>query len=112
MNFSPPYAAEAPTREAVEALHGLTVLDFGVDWCPHCQAAGPVVEAAFTAAGSLRHLRIEDGRGRRLGRTFGVTLWPTLVFLRDGQEVARLVRPRDAAVIEQALASARAPARA
>lgn len=106
MTFTPPYTAEAPTREAVEALPGLAVLDFGVDWCPHCQAAGPIVEAALAGAGSIRHLRIEDGRGRRLGRTYGVTLWPTLVFLRDGQEVARLVRPRDAAVVEQALAAA------
>jgi thioredoxin 1 len=32
-----------------------------------------------------------------------VKLWPTLVFMRDGVEVARLVRPRDAAVIDGAL---------
>ncbi|HEX5514805.1 MAG TPA: thioredoxin family protein, partial [Gammaproteobacteria bacterium] len=49
-------------------------------------------------------IKIEDGRGRRLGRTFGVKLWPTLIFLRHGQEVARLVRPTDEAAIEQALA--------
>jgi thioredoxin 1 len=106
MTFTPPYTAEAPTREAVDALPGLTVLDFGVDWCPHCQAAGPVVEAALATAKAIRHLRIEDGRGRRLGRTFGVTLWPTLVFLRDGEEMARLVRPRGQAAVEQALAAA------
>jgi len=32
-----------------------------------------------------------------------VKLWPTLVFLRDGQEVARLVRPQDAQEIADAL---------
>jgi thioredoxin 1 len=32
-----------------------------------------------------------------------VKLWPTLVFLRDGKEVARLVRPQDVAAISTAL---------
>jgi len=40
----------------------------------------------------LRHIRVEDGKGKRLGRSF-VKLWPTLVLLRDGEVVARLVRP-------------------
>jgi thioredoxin 1 len=34
-----------------------------------------------------------------------VKLWPTLVFLRDGQETARLVRPQTAREIEDALQS-------
>lgn len=53
---------------------------------------------------AVRHLRIEDGPGRRLGRSFRVKLWPTLVFLQRGVEVARLVRPTDVREIEQALA--------
>jgi thioredoxin 1 len=32
-----------------------------------------------------------------------VKLWPTLVFLRDGKEAARLVRPDESAEIAQAL---------
>jgi len=48
----------------------------------------------------VRHLKIEDGPGRPLGRSFRVKLWPTLVFLRDGVEVARVVRPADAKQIE------------
>jgi len=45
---------------------------------------------------------VEDGPGRPLGRSYRVKLWPTLVFLQDGREVSRLVRPAGAA-IEQAL---------
>jgi thioredoxin 1 len=52
----------------------------------------------------VRHLKIADASGRRLGRSFGVKLWPTLVFLRDGRETARLVRPDGGAAIRQALA--------
>jgi thioredoxin 1 len=41
----------------------------------------------------VRHLKIADASGKRLGRSFGVKLWPTLVFLKDGTEQGRLVRP-------------------
>jgi thioredoxin 1 len=51
----------------------------------------------------VRHVRIEDGSGRQLGRSYGVRLWPTLVFLRDGVERARLVRPRAAGDVAAAL---------
>jgi len=43
----------------------------------------------------VRFIEVEDGRGRPLGRSFGVKLWPTLLFLRDGEVVRRLVRPTD-----------------
>lgn len=56
-----------------------------------------------------RTSKIEDGSGRRLGRSFGVKLWPTLVFLKDGAEVARLVRPQSAAEVADALARIAAP---
>ena len=96
------YSSDAPDRAAVDAMRGAVLLDFGTDWCGHCGAARPLVDAAAAAHPAVRHLRIEDGPGRRLGRSFGVKLWPTLVFLRDGVEAARLVRPRDAAALEEA----------
>jgi thioredoxin 1 len=93
----------APTRADIDASCGPSLLEFGTDWCGHCRAAGPAVQAALANHPGLRHVRVEDGPGRALGRSFGVTLWPTLVFVKDGQEQARLVRPRDTAPIAQAL---------
>ena len=52
----------------------------------------------------VRHIRIEDGSGRALGRSYGVKLWPTLIFLRNGREVTRRVRPVDVDSIQTALA--------
>jgi thioredoxin 1 len=52
----------------------------------------------------VRHIKVADASGKRLGRSFGVKLWPTLLFLSDGKEVARLVRPRDGGAIREALA--------
>ena len=98
------YSPIGPTRAEVDALEGATVLEFGTPWCGVCRATQPAIAEAFTGHARVRHLKIEDGPGRSLGRSYGVKLWPTLVFLRDGAEVARLVRPRDATSIRDALA--------
>lgn len=81
-----------PPRAEVEAGPGWLLLEFGTDWCGHCVAAQPVVKG-FVEKHDLDHRKVEDGKGRPLGRAFTVKLWPTLVLLRDGQEVARVVRP-------------------
>ena len=107
-----PYLSEteAPSRADVQALPGLTLLEFGTDWCGHCRAAQPALAEVLSDAPmqktAWRHLKVEDGPGRALGRAYRVKLWPTLVLLRDGQELARLVRPTAAADIRQAFAQA------
>jgi thioredoxin 1 len=88
------YQAVAPEATAVAAMPGLVLLDFGTDWCGHCMAARAAVDAWIRDHAGIDHLRVEDGRGRPLGRAYRVKLWPTLVLLRDGEEIARVVRPR------------------
>jgi len=98
------YAEIEPTRTQIDLLEGPAVLEFGSPSCGYCQAAQALLAAAFADHPHLRHIKIADGRGRPLGRSFRVKLWPTLVFLRDGQEIARLVRPDNANAIRSALA--------
>jgi len=103
--MSRPYSPDAPSRAEVETWSGVVLLDFGTSWCGHCDAARPRVDEALAGHPQVRHLRIEDGPGRPLGRSFGVKLWPTLVLLRDGREIARLVRPHGVRQVSDALAA-------
>jgi thioredoxin 1 len=97
------YEDPGPTRAEVEAWPGPAVLEFGADWCAHCLGAQPHVAAALAARPGVRHVKIADGKGKPLGRSFAVKLWPTLVVLNDGKEVARVVRPTDADAVHRAL---------
>lgn len=107
MPFTHTYASVVPSRSELDALHGTTLIEFGTAWCGHCKAVQPLLEAAMTNR-NLRHLKIEDGPGRALGRSYRVKLWPTLILLRNGEELARLVRPNCAQDIDRLLALAEA----
>lgn len=98
-----PYEDPGPTRAEVEAWTGPAVLEFGVDWCPHCQGAQPHIGAALAARPDVKHVKVADGKGKPLGRSFAVKLWPTVVVLIDGKEVARVVRPTDTDDVRRAL---------
>lgn len=96
-----------PTAAELAALPGPTLLEFGSRSCGICAAAQPAIRSALQPHPEVRHIEIEDGRGRLLGRGYGVKLWPTLVLLRDGVEVGRRVRPRSAAEVSELLAAER-----
>jgi thioredoxin 1 len=98
------YLAPGPTRAEIDAMPGSVVVEFGTSWCGYCQAAQGPIANAFEDFPNVAHIKIEDGKGYPTGRSFGVELWPTLVFMSDGMEVARVVRPTEANIVSQALA--------
>jgi thioredoxin 1 len=91
------------TRAEVESLSGPAVIEFGTSWCGYCRAAQPLIASALSNHPAVRHIKIEDGKRRALGRSFRVTLWPTLIFLKDGKEICRVVRPANSEVVIEAL---------
>ena len=103
MALTTDYAQTEPKREAVDALPGATLVEFGSPWCGWCRRAQPLIAEALAAHPDVRHIKVADASRRRLGRSYGVKLWPTLVFLRDGKETARLVRPSEGSEIAEAL---------
>src|SRR5690554_7085237 len=103
MPMTAQYTENEPARDAVDNTEGPLVLEFGASWCGICQAAQPLINQAFTGFQEVPHVKVADGSGRPLGRSFRIKLWFILVFLRDGKEVSRLVRPTQAGEISKAL---------
>lgn len=84
---------QAPTRAEFDALPGRVLLEFGTPWCSICQAIQPRVAELTSARSDIRHIKVEDGPGQPLGRSFKVRFWPYFVFQKDGVVVRELVRP-------------------
>jgi len=102
--FNPGYDDDAPARADIDAMTGSALLEFGATWCGYCLATRNSIRDAMAEHPTLPHIKVYDGKGRPLGRSYGVKLWPTLILLQNGQEVARLVRPANTQDIRQALA--------
>lgn len=106
MSFASAFTTPAPSPQDLADLPGTVAVEFGVDWCPHCQNAQPFFRSALQARSDITHIKIEDGPGRKLGRYFKVTLWPTLVVLRHGEAIGRITRPASAHEVEAQLPTA------
>jgi thioredoxin 1 len=93
MPFTSEYAEHEPTRAQLDALAGPLVVEFGAPWCGHCAAVQPALAELLARFPQVQHIKIHDGKGQPLGRSFRVKLWPSLVFLRDGKPMLQLARP-------------------
>jgi thioredoxin 1 len=89
----------------------VTVLDFTAAWCAPCRQLTPMLEALVAEpayAPRVRAVAIDVDAEQLLAQRYGVRSMPTLVFVRDGREVGRIVgsRPRAfvAGVLDRALA--------
>jgi len=82
--------AEAFDRTVAEP--GVTLVDFWATWCGPCRALAPTVERlADEFAGRAQVAKVDVDAHPALAERFGVLSIPTLLFFRDGAEVARVV---------------------
>ncbi|GAA0775109.1 thioredoxin [Clostridium subterminale] len=76
----------------VEAGKGLVLVDFFATWCGPCQRLSPVLEdIQGDFHGKIKFLKSDIDESRSLAKKFSVMSVPTMVVLKDGIPVDRMV---------------------
>lgn len=87
-------AAEHFTKETFGAVRapGVTALvDFYADWCGPCKMLAPLIEELAGELTDVKVGKVNVDENPDLAAEFGVMSIPTVVVLRDGEEVQRTV---------------------
>jgi thioredoxin 1 len=83
---------DASFEADVTQSSGLVLLDFWADWCAPCKMLAPVLaDIADEYAGALRVAKINADDNKDSTARLTVRGLPSIVMLRDGVEVGRLV---------------------
>ncbi len=67
------------------------LVDFWAEWCPPCEAIGPVVEELATEfEGVARVGKVDVDENKALAQRYAIGSIPTLLFFRNGEVVDRV----------------------
>lgn len=107
-----PWLVDADTASfAAAAATSLPVLvDLWAPWCGPCRQVAPVLERLATHyAGRVKVVKVNVDDNRRIAQRFDASSIPTLVMLRDGRPVARLVGAQPEPVLKARIDALLAP---
>jgi thioredoxin 1 len=98
---------EDDAEELLAAPNGRVLIEFGSRWCSACRSLEPALAAiARERAGAIIVGQVDVLESETLAKRFDVRSLPTLLLLRDGTEVARILGARSKRSIDNALAAA------
>ncbi len=89
-----PWVADATDATFTEATttSSLVLVDLWAPWCGPCRMVAPVLEKlAARYAGRLKVVKVNVDDNPQIARTYDASSIPTLVMLKDGQVVGRVV---------------------
>ncbi len=89
-----PWVADATDATLATALDttSLVLLDLWAPWCGPCRMVAPVLERlAARYAGRLKVVKVNVDDNPSTARTYDASSIPTLVMIRDGAVVGRVV---------------------
>jgi len=78
-------------QDEVKNHTGVVLVDFFAEWCGPCKMQSPVIdELATEMEGKVKIGKVDVDVSPNTAQEFGVMSIPTLIFVKDGQEVKRL----------------------
>ena len=80
------------------------LLDFWAPWCGPCRMVAPIVEEIAGERDDIVVGKVNVDEEMELAVKFGIVSIPTLIYLKDGMEVDKILGYRPKADIEDMLA--------
>ena len=79
-----------------EVIHSekTVLLDFWAEWCGPCRMVSPIVDEIAEETDNLKVGKINVDDEAELAQKFGIMSIPTLILMKNGAEVKRLVGAR------------------
>ena len=77
--------------DQITAQNPFTVVDFFATWCGPCKMLAPILSEVEKETADVAFVRVDVDQAPDLARRFGIMSIPTLVFLKNGEEVFRTV---------------------
>jgi len=84
-----PTELDSDKMEKVQSSDEYWVVDYWAEWCGPCKKLAPVFEEVSEEMDDVQFGKVDMEEEQDLGTKFGVRALPTLLILKDGEEVAR-----------------------
>jgi thioredoxin len=98
------HPTEPSFDEAMAASEGLVIVDFWAEWCGPCRAIAPVLEELADASeGRVTLIKVNVDEHPDLAARYSVRSIPTILFVKNGAVVDRIVGAVPKSVLERHL---------